>query len=116
MTTTIPKHSPWGHPQDRSPVAEGIVFFSTASHGGYWLSAKRRAAMPYQLKAFKTFAGGNWFEEDCDAIVVVLAFPTEFSADAVSIAWDMIRANAKYYEGRGVDLKRNTPFPSHCHA
>jgi hypothetical protein len=49
------------------------------------------------MKAFRSkfptanlWAGAPWFEEDCDAALVVAAFPDLFSAGAVANAMRMI--------------------------
>ncbi len=83
--TTYPKNTPWGAPQSRHIVAEGIAFYSTASHGGYWVSDARLAEMPAMLRGL-TWAdnGKNWFEEDCAACAVALAFPSVFTAEQTS--------------------------------
>lgn len=78
-----PQSSPWGPVQDATHVAPGIWFVSTEGHGGYLLSTERRLAMPEHLKQVYTFAGGNWYEEDCDWSLVALAFPDTFPADAL---------------------------------
>ena len=67
--------TPWGPSQDARVVAPGITFHSTASHGGYHLSPERYAQMPEGFK--ETFAGGPWYEEDCDAAMVILVFEDE---------------------------------------
>ena len=76
--------TPWGPSQHVETIANGIQFVSTASHGGMLLSPARFARMP--AKHRKTFAGGRWFEEDCDAAKVVVAFPKHFTADQVKSA------------------------------
>ena len=78
-----PTSSPWGPVQSATDVAPGIWFVSTESHGGYLLSNERRFAMPVHLKEVFTFAGGNWFEEDCDWAIVALAFPDLFPPEAL---------------------------------
>lgn len=85
LTTQVPLNTPWGYAQDAEQVAPGVWCVSTASHGGYWLNAEARAAMRMKepaLARFKTFAGGPWYEEDCDWAVVALAFPEAFPAEA----------------------------------
>jgi hypothetical protein len=84
--TPVPTHCPWGKVEFPAEIAPGIWTLSTPSHGGIVVSAERRAAMPAQLRDFQTFAGGNWYEEDCDWCVVALAFPEYFSADVLDAA------------------------------
>ena len=74
--------TPWGTPNTAKWVADGIVFVSTPSHGGYLLSRERFMTMPDTLKAF-TFVGTGApqaFEEDCAWCAVVLAWPYLYSA------------------------------------
>ena len=71
-------NTPWGVADDVTTLAPGICFVSTPSHGGFWLSPERRAEMPEPYRSIKTFAGGNWYEEDCDCALVILAFPDVF--------------------------------------
>jgi len=92
--------SPWGRPQQQKEIARGIIWVSTASHGGYWISTERRDAMPQQWRGFKTWAGGNWFEEDCDAAVVAVSFPNAFSRERVTDAQSFIDGYGDYFKER----------------
>ena len=69
--------SPWGTVDRATPIAEGIVFVSTPSHGGFWLSPARLAEIvkisPRNHKTFGDYAA-CWYEEDCEASKVVNAF------------------------------------------
>ncbi|WP_162986858.1 DUF7007 domain-containing protein [Sphingomonas paeninsulae] len=79
---TPPDHSTWGPPQGGwTRIAAGIYSCSTASHGGYWLSPARLDAMPDTLRAQSWNGTSPWFEEDCDVLLVVRAFPDLFSAE-----------------------------------
>lgn len=72
--------TPWGMAQRKTEYADGITFYSTSSHGGFKVSAKRFAEMPERIRAVGTFAGDpGWFEEDCDWALVAVAFPQYFS-------------------------------------
>ena len=79
MTVII--ETPWGSSQTSEEIASGIIRHDTASHGGYYVSPERVAEMPKPLRDFKPFAGPNWYEEDCDWCIVVLAFPKRFPSD-----------------------------------
>jgi hypothetical protein len=72
-----PSDTPWGWAQDKKVYADGVVFLSTSSHGGFWVSKARLLDMPECLR-YKTFAGECWFEEDEDWALVGLAFPALF--------------------------------------
>ena len=70
-------YSPWGEIQTQEEIAEGIICVSTASHGGYWVDDDLFASMPTALKC-NVYGTGQWFEEDCEVALVVLAFPDAF--------------------------------------
>jgi hypothetical protein len=76
-----PIMTPWGAAQTVRIIAPGITEVTTASHGGIYLSPMRYATMPDEYR--KTFAGGRWYEEDCDAAKVVVTFPEHFTPAAV---------------------------------
>jgi hypothetical protein len=86
-----PAETPWGHPDSVREIAPGIIHYETPSHGGFWLSPERVAEMPPCLRAFKPFAGANWYEEDCDWSIVALAFPQYFRDDAIAAALATVR-------------------------
>lgn len=89
--------TPWGPPDTRHEVAPGICFYSTPSHGGYHLSADRFNTFRQLFPDFRLFAGDPWFEEDCDAALVILTFAAEFSDQDVFLAEQSIRACAQYF-------------------
>lgn len=80
--TQVGCETPWGPSQCAEVIADGIVAHDTAGHGGIWLSAERHKALQAKFK-YHTFAGGSWYEEDCDQVAVVLAFPEFFQATQV---------------------------------
>ncbi|MEI2384738.1 hypothetical protein [Breoghania sp. JC706] len=69
-----PVHTPWGVADYAREYAEGIVFYSTPSHGGFKLSAERLAQMHTALRE-----KDGWFEEDCAWAKVAFAFPEWFT-------------------------------------
>lgn len=75
--------TPWGVPDLITERAPGITVYSTPRHGGIYLSRARRQEMPQALREVETFAGGNWYEEDCDSALVILSFPGTFGPYAV---------------------------------
>lgn len=82
VKSEIPKDTPWGTAQEVEIIADGIVFISTASHGGYWLSPERNKKVPRSLRE-KTFVQNGlngWYEEDCDAEIVRAVFPEFFKS------------------------------------
>lgn len=78
--------TPWGSPQTQKDYAPGLVCVSTARHGGFWVSEEMLAKMPADCRETKTYAGRNWYEEDCDCSIVVLAFPEFFPESAYYFA------------------------------
>ena len=72
------KQTPWGATQHATEFAPGIVFHSTAGHGGFHLSPERMREFRKALPKFQTWTGGPWFEEDCDAVVISCVFPDAF--------------------------------------
>jgi hypothetical protein len=72
--------TPWGTPDRVEQVAEGIVFVSTMSHGGFYLSADRNAkvSLAWRRGSFNGRAMDGWYEEDSDYALVVLSFPELF--------------------------------------
>lgn len=75
--------TPWGESQSEHEEIRGVVFYSTASHGGFHLSRDRQAIVRRLLPEFETYAGGPWYEEDQDVAVPVLVFAGEFSDEQV---------------------------------
>lgn len=68
--------TPWGTAQTVETLAEGITLVTTAGHGGIHLSAERYEEMhPALRKVDARYCPPNWYEEDCEAALVVLAFP-----------------------------------------
>jgi len=93
-------NTPWGKSQGNREYADGIVKVHTASHGGFWISQARRDSMPDQYRNMPTFAGGNWYEEDCDWALVALSFPQYFDAQSIEAACDTLkwlRANSERF-------------------
>ena len=81
LSMPSPAVTPWGENQHARELAPGLVFVSTASHGGVWLSPERIAALPSPdvLAAEKWptppgFAPLEWWEEDCDAATPLYLF------------------------------------------
>ena len=87
----MPTSTPWGPAQTARKIANGIMAYTTARHGGFHLSPTRQAQVPASIRSF---AGGAWFEEDYDWAVVCLVFPREFCAGNQSgyTAGDIIQA------------------------
>lgn len=87
--------TPWGPAQAAKLIAGGIIRFDTASHGGYWLSDEKVAELPPTLRELQTFAGPNWYEEDCDWAIVVAGYPSLFPAVDVDAALSTLSSHRK---------------------
>ena len=94
-----PIETPWGPSQHSHEFAPGIVFYSTASHGGYHLSTER-------WKDFTALAPFDqwpspWLEEDCDACLVYLRWPELATDEQIHDAVCMARAMATINNDNG---------------
>jgi hypothetical protein len=65
-------NTPWGFADGKEVLAEGIISYSTPSHGGIWLSAERIKQLPQGLTNF--LHDLRWWEEDCDWVVPYILF------------------------------------------
>lgn len=98
----LPTHTPWGAPQDVSPKADSIVFFSTAGHGGYWLDSVRFAELKRKFPDWVSFGGNEqWFEEDSDICAVVIAFSDLYDDQAIFNACRSVAGSLNYHKGQG---------------
>jgi hypothetical protein len=66
--------TPWGISQEASRYADGILFHSTAGHGGFHLIPERNAQIHPALRS-----ADGYYEEDCDWAAVAQAFPELFT-------------------------------------
>jgi hypothetical protein len=84
----VGKSSPWGIVQDEEIIAEGIVYVSTPSHGGIWVSPELLGRVQEAMRDYAAYWSGSsqWFEEDCAAQCVVVSFPEHFPAEQVERA------------------------------
>jgi len=87
------KRTPWGAPQFVKERGPGVVFVSTAGHGGIKLDRAKNA----QIHAAWRRKGG-WYEEDVDwaIVAVTLGAAAGFDADAVK---DAHRTLKDYFPG-----------------
>jgi hypothetical protein len=67
--------TPWGPSHYKTRLAPGIMSYGTARHGGIHLSDSLYTQLPEPLQ--KTFAGGAWYEEDCDWSIPYLWYSQE---------------------------------------
>lgn len=73
--------TPWGDSQHIDRIGDkGILFVSTAGHGGIYLPESLRQVLPTELAGENTYSRSrNWYEEDVEWAIPVLAFPNEFT-------------------------------------
>jgi len=89
--------SPWGAIQSQQTVAPGIEFVSTASHGGCYVSDDRLAELPAAVRDAERFnPPGNWYEEDCEVAIVIVAFP-EVAATLGADRTSALRSLKRFY-------------------
>ena len=75
----------WGMADTKEVLAEGIIHYTTPSHGGVELSMPRLMEMPEKYRAL-SWTGDNCFEEDCSWIAVALTWPALYSSEHLEIA------------------------------
>jgi hypothetical protein len=68
-------HTPWGASQGATVYADGVTSHSTASHGGFHLSAERNRKVHPMLRV-----RGGWYEEDSAWAIVAITFPHLFTS------------------------------------
>lgn len=102
--------TPWGIAQSAREFAPGIVFFSTAGHGGYRLDELRYAEF-CELGHFANFAKDEprskkcfWLEEDCNAALVYLRWPELATDEQLHDAVATARAVASWGHGTWLTL------------
>ena len=87
--------TPWGPSQHQIQYAvDGIVFHSTASHGGCQLSPQRQVEL-HEVAAFKPF-GPEWLEEDCECALVALRWPGYSTDEQIANAITMVQCCASW--------------------
>lgn len=67
--------TPWGFAQSVRELEPGIVWVSTPSHGGFRLTDTLNRKIPNYLREGSTMREAGWYEEDCDAAIVMAVFP-----------------------------------------
>ncbi len=91
--------TPWGPSQGATVYADGVVFHSTAGHGGFLLSADRNRKVHPSIRVT-----GGAYEEDEAWAIVAFSFPYLFTSferrasektmkDSFPEAWEAITGN-----------------------
>jgi hypothetical protein len=81
------KNTIWGEAETALPVAQGIHLVTTASHGGYVLSHHRIKVLKQLFPLATPYKGDDrYWEQGCDWVYVIMAFPQCFNDDQVQLA------------------------------
>lgn len=85
--------TPWGLSQESVEIMNGIVRYSTASHGGYFLMKAQNKQVPHYFKAITYMQLGKqgWYEEDEDWAIVAVVFPSCFHKDQLGRAQQILK-------------------------
>lgn len=87
--------TPWGPSQNATKYGKGITMYGTAGHGGFKLSTKLNEkvnpAFRDPSKPFGQNRAKGWYEEDCDAFIVIVTFPERFPAGWVTLAHNTVK-------------------------
>lgn len=66
----VPSYTPWGAPQTVKTLADGVISYTTSSHGGIFV----RSDVNEQIPDYARDAEG-WYEEDCGWAIVAYFLP-----------------------------------------
>lgn len=85
--------TPWGVSQYAEAHGEGITFYGTAGHGGFFVEPELNQQIPEYLRRATCNNQGEagWYEEDCDWSAVAICFPDRFTAQSVEAAKETLR-------------------------
>lgn len=84
--------TPWGIADDAREIAPGLTFYTTPGHGGFLISETLFRTLPMEVQGTSTFAGGRWYEEDCDAAIIVAFLPHLFEAQDVERSRESLKS------------------------
>lgn len=74
--------TPWGIPDHIIDLGDGVKIVHTPSHGGIYVPPEiARAGIPaayFEEGSFASQRRAGWFEEDCDAAIVIVHMPERF--------------------------------------
>lgn len=87
------RHTPWGKADRREKLCYGVTFYSTPSHGGYFVAKTVRKKMPPRCQN-----EDGWYEEDLEWCKVAAAFPQHFTPAIVDIANSLLE---KFFDQSG---------------
>lgn len=107
--------TPWGVPDRITWLVPGVAFVSTPGHGGFWLDSGRRKIMRDKFNGLAP--NKAYYEEDCEAALVLLAFFDELG-DARHSLQEVTRWAQRWFNvdgtSKALDISgpncRNMPF------
>jgi hypothetical protein len=125
MTRSTPPRekslTPWGSADFVEVLTPGIVSVSTPSHGGIWLAPHLNAEIHPVWRS-----DDGWYEEDCEANIVLLAFPGALGTDLDpapiltrlhdSLAYSFTRQHAVAYPAEAKAREGRATFDSNMAA
>ncbi len=98
--------TPWGTAQYSKQYARGIMWYSTAGHGGFHLSPSINRQVPEALRI-----EDGWYEEDCDWALVAVAFPDIFVKEYAEALSAMKNWHPDRYEKHfGIELRPDESY------
>lgn len=98
--------TPWGDTQDEKKYSDEVISVMTAGHGGFHVTGQSQKII---IRKYPQVLGANaqkfcrkgpkagWYEEDCEAILVIDCFPEFFKPETCAVAAEMIKAGALHY-------------------
>lgn len=97
----MPTPTPWGVSQNREEIVPGIVFHSTAGHGGFEVCEKLNDTIPDYMRN-----ENGWYEEDCEWCKIAVIFPEYFLKEYASALSTLRNWYPDEYQKRfGVSLR-----------
>jgi hypothetical protein len=81
--------TPWGAADHVTLIGDGIAHISTPSHGGFYVPPTLNEKIPAEWReaSWCGLAKTGWYEEDCDAAMVILTFPQWFEPADLEYAY-----------------------------
>ena len=85
--------TPWGAPDIADNLGDGIILYSTPSHGGVYIPNELLECIPDAFFFSGNFAQqrrDGWFEEDCDMAIAIVFFPEHFRRVNIPAHFDTV--------------------------
>jgi hypothetical protein len=73
QSTRYPRATPWGQAESIRELAPGVALYATAGHGGIYVAPERLEEIPAEMRAATFTRSPQWYEEDCDWCIPVVA-------------------------------------------